>query len=192
MISRALFSAGGPRASEGATGVGSPTSGQSFRAADALRLRKGNFHRARSPALGSAEPSEPGSSGARPPSRECSFLPRSGGRSWLGEVGGRGLIRDPAPGKAAPPLSLSASAPRIFPSLWRRWMGRSVTLQRRWRQLLLPSPRGCPGGHCRQPRPLRSLRLARKPPTHTALGKGAGVRSAPLPTPHPTPDSSGQ
>lgn len=110
----------------------------------------------------------------------------------MGE-GRRGFIRDPAPGKAAPPLSLSASAPRIFPSLWRRWMGRSATLQQRQRrQLLLPSPRGCPGGHCRQPPTLRSLGLARKDPTRTALGKRTGVCSAPLPASPPTPAASGQ
>lgn len=73
-------------------------------------------------------------------------------------------------------------------------MGRSATLQRRRQQLLLPSPEGCPGGHCRQPPPLLSLRLDRKPPTltHTALGKGAGVRSAPLPASPAAPASSGQ
>lgn len=95
--------------------------------------------------------------------------------------GGGGLIRDPVPGKAAPPFSFSASAPRIFPFLWRRWMGRSATLQRWRRQPLLPSLRGCLGGHCQLSPPLHSLRLARKNPVHTALSKGARGRSAPLP-----------
>ena len=61
-ISRELFSAWDPRASEGAARIGSPSLGQTFWAADALRLGKGNFHRARSPALCSAEFSAPGSS----------------------------------------------------------------------------------------------------------------------------------
>lgn len=71
-------------------------------------------------------------------------------------------------------------------------MGRSASLQRRRQQLLLPSSGGCPGGHCRQPPLLRSLRLARKDPPHTALNKGAWGRSAPLPASPPVPAASGQ
>lgn len=94
-------------------------------------------------------------------------------------------MQDPAPGKAAPPFSLSASAPGIFPSLWRRWTGCSATLQRQ--QLLLPSLGGCPGRHSRQRPPLRSLLLAREDPTHSTIGRGAGVCSAPLPARPPSP-----
>lgn len=104
-----------------------------------------------------------------------------------------GLIQDPAPGKAAPPLSLSASAPRSFPSLRRRWMGRSATLQRRRQQLLLPSPGGCPGGHCQQPlsgpepntqllpkEPRSAALLAAPPPAPAAFGqRGIGAEEAP-------------
>lgn len=126
----------------------------SFREAGALRLGKGNFHQARSSPPRSAEPRAPGQQ-----------LP-SGLRCPLGEVEGRGLKRDPALGKAAPPLSLLASAPRLYPSLWRQWMGRTATLQQR---RLLPLRRGCSGGHSRPP-PLLSFRLARKDPIHRALG----------------------
>ncbi|ELK07723.1 hypothetical protein PAL_GLEAN10022088 [Pteropus alecto] len=61
-ISRALSSAGGPRASERAAGLGSPSPEQSFRATGALRLGKGNFRRARSSASRWAEPRVFGSS----------------------------------------------------------------------------------------------------------------------------------
>lgn len=109
-----------------------------------------------------------------------------------GDEGGRGLILDPVPGKAAPPLLLSVYAPRIFPSLWRWQMGRSATLQPRRQEPLLPSSGGCPpGGHCRQPPPLLSLRLARNY-IHTALGKRTGVCSGLLPVPPPAPGSSAQ
>lgn len=132
-------------------------------------------------------PACPAPAASPPPSRDRSFLPRSLG----GEAGwGRGFIQDPAPGKAAPPFSLSASAPRIFPSLRRWWMGRSATLQRQ--QLLLPSLGGCPGRHCRQRPPLRSLRMAREDPTHTTIGPGARVCSAPLSARCRARTSSGQ
>lgn len=92
-IPRALSSAGGPRASEGATGFGSPSPEQSFRAAGALRLGKGNFHRARSSAPRSAEPSAPGSgsvssafSGSQLPSSLLGAKP-AGGRGGGGLYG---------------------------------------------------------------------------------------------------------
>lgn len=56
-------------------------------------------------------------------------------------------------------------------------MGRSATLQRRRQQLLLPSPRGCPSGHCRRPRRSAASDWPRNP-LHTALSKRAGVRSS--------------
>lgn len=165
------FPPGVPTPPRGAARIGSPSPEQSFWAAGALRLGKGKFHRARSPAFCSAEFRAPGSSGVSAALSGLS-LPSSlwGMKLAEGDEGGRGLILDPVPGKAAPPLLLSVSAPRVFPSLWRWQMGRSATLQPRRQEPLLPSPGGCPpGGHCRQPPPLLSLRLARKPPTYTQL-----------------------
>lgn len=61
-FSSAVFRSGSP-ASEGVAGIRSPSPGQSFLAAGALRLGKGNFQRAWSPALPSAKPTATGSSG---------------------------------------------------------------------------------------------------------------------------------
>lgn len=98
-------------------GIRKPKPWASFREAGALRLGKGNFHQAWSSAPRSSEPSAPSScyvssafSGQQLP---------SGLRCPLGELEGRGLKRDPVPGKAAPPLSFLASAPRLHTSLWR-------------------------------------------------------------------------
>lgn len=69
-------------------GLGSPSSGRSFRAAGAPQLGKGNFHRARNPCARSAEPRRVPAPAASPLlSRDRSFLPRSRRRGRLRALG---------------------------------------------------------------------------------------------------------
>lgn len=83
-VSVRYSSAGGPQAFEGAAGLRCPSPRQSFPAAGALQLRRGNFHRAQSPALHSTERGASRLQRRIPRvSRDRSFPPGSGVRSRL-------------------------------------------------------------------------------------------------------------
>lgn len=185
-ISRALSSAGGPRASERAAGLGSPSPEQSFRAAGALRLGKGNFHRARSSAPRSAEPRVFGSSCV-----SSAFsgpqLPSSLQRTKPSEGGGGGAYTGPSSWQSGSaflvlglraanlPISLAAVdgaqrdpaavAAAAASSITQRMPGRALPAVPAASQPSTgPEESGTHGSQQRSPRPQRTLAAPRSAP----------------------------
>ncbi|MEJ1285656.1 hypothetical protein NN561_016653 [Cricetulus griseus] len=168
-VSGRFSSAGGPQAFEGAVGLRCPSPRQSFPAAGALQLGRGNFHWARSPAVRSTERGASrlqrrlleslGTAASLPvPGHEAGWRRRC----WMAQIRPSSRLID-SPSLA---LGLHAANLPIPPAAL------AVRVQRGPAQRpLLPSPGGCPDRRLRRAPALRGRGLAQKDPGHVAGGK---------------------